>query len=398
MTRPAHTRASLGLIARREITTRTQQKGFRIGFGVTLLLVAIVALLPRFIGGSGRPTFDIGLSGADSASVGTALDTLARQRDVEVRVHPGGDAASAERQVRSGRWDAALVDDARIIAQSETSDAASLVNAARQTVVGVRRLRAAGVDPVKVSGALDVRALPVTATGGDDSQRQLIATITIAALFGQLIAFCSWVAMGVVEEKSSRVVELILSTVRPWQLLVGKLIGIGAIAIGQLAAFAVVGLGVATAGGRVHLPPGTVGAVAVSVGWFVLSFAFYAALSAALGSLVSRQEEVSGVLAPVTGLLMVSYFLGFAAVGAPHGTLARVLSLVPPVSGIAMPARLVGGDVPLGEIVVAVALMAVATLAMIGLGAKIYRAAVLHSGSKLSLRKAWRGEAAADLA
>jgi ABC-2 type transport system permease protein len=165
-----------------------------------------------------------------------------------------------------------------------------------------------------------------------------------------------------------------------------------------MVAYAVVGLGVATAIGGVNLPPGTVSAVAVSVGWFVLAFGFFAALAAALGSLVSRQEEVSGVLAPVTGLLMVSYFLGFFVIGSPDGDAAKILSFIPPISGIAMPVRMIRGDVPAGEIALATTLMLIATVVVLGLGAKIYRAAVLHSGSKLSLSRAWRGEPAADLA
>lgn len=396
--RRGRTRANVTLIAQREITTRTQQKGFRIGLGVTVLLIAIVALLPRFLGDSGPTTYDVGVSGPDRAAVAAALTTLGGQRSIDVRVHPADSAAQAEQKVRSGDWDAALIGDDRIIARSGSSTVAVLVNSAHQAVLGDERLRAAGVDPGEVSAALDVHPLPVTATGGDNDQRQLIATITIVALFGQLIGFCSWVAMGVVEEKSSRVVELILATVRPWQLLAGKLVGIGAIAIGQLALYAVVGLGVATALGQVDLPSGTVSAVAVSVGWFVLSYGFFSALSAALGSLVSRQEEVSGVLAPVTGLLMISYFLGFFVIGSPDSTLSQVLSFVPPISGIAMPARMIRGDVPAVDVVVSALIMLAATLLVMGIGAKIYRAAVLHTGSKLSLRRAWRGEAVADLA
>ena len=394
----AGSRANLGLIARREIETRTQQRSFRIGLLVTLLLIAVVALLPRFIGGPATTSYDIGVGGPDAPAVGDTVRALAAQRHLKVDIHPIGVAADAEREVRSGHWDAALIDGTRIVAQDDTSTAAALVNAARQTVIGLAQLRSAGVDVDRVTRALAVSALPVTSTGGDRDERQAVATITIVVLFGQLIGFCSWVAMGVVEEKSSRVVEIVLSTVRPWQLLGGKLIGIGAIAIGQLTAYAVVGLGVATAVGRVDLPAGTVGAVALSVGWFVLAFTFFAALSAALGSLVSRQEEVSGVLAPVTGLLMISYLLGFTVIGSPGSTLSRVLSMVPPISGIAMPARLIRGHVPVLDIVVSVVLMLGLAAVMLGIGAKIYRAAVLHSGSKVSLRTAWRGEAVANLA
>lgn len=387
----------VGLIARREITSRIQQKGFRIGFAVTLLIVAIAALLPRFVGGGGPTTYDLGMVGGTQPIRAAILD-LAAQRHVTVRLHDGASPAQAEARVASGAWDAALVDGRRVVARDADSAAAELVQSAYQSVTAIARLQRAGLDPTRVQGALDVAALPVTVrSGGGSAQRQTIATITVVVLFGQLITFCTWVAMGVVEEKSSRVVELILGTVRPWQLLAGKLLGIGSIAVVQLASLGVVGLGVAIGAGTLDVPGAAIAVVAETLGWFILGFGFFAALSAAMGSLVSRQEEVSGVLFPVTGLLLISYILGFGVVSSPDSTLARVLSLVPPISSIAMPARLARGGVPVLDLAIAVISMLVLTAAVVAAGAKIYRAAVLHTGSRLRLRTAWRAEAVADL-
>ncbi|MGI8881558.1 MAG: ABC transporter permease [Jatrophihabitans sp.] len=387
--------SNVRLMASREITTRTQQKSFRIGLAVTLLIIAIVALLPRFLGGHAT-TYDLAIVGGDAKPVSAAVSQLADQRHQKVRLHEA-DEGEARQKVHDGKWDAALIGNTQIIARSANSDATQLLQGAYQSVAAAQRLQQAGLNPTKVSAALAVPSLQVDAVKSDSSKRQTIATITIVVLFAQLIGFVSWVAMGVVEEKTSRVIELILSTVRPWQLLTGKLIGIGAVALAQLLAMAVVGLGVATAVGGVELPSGTVGAVAISVGWFVLAFAFFCGLAAALASLVSRQEEVSGVLTPVTGVLMVCYFLGFVAVGSPDSTVAKVLSIVPPVSAISMPARMVNGSVPILQVALAVLLMVIATIGVVAVGAKIYRAAVLHTGGKLGLRTAWKGEAVANL-
>ena len=387
----------VGLIAGREITSRLQQKGFRIGFLVTLLIVGAAALLPKFIGG-GNPTYDIGSAGSGSTSVRSAVSALGAQRHLRIRLHEATSIAQAEGKVTSGDWDVALIDDARIVTKDSNSIAVQLVQSAYASVTSVDRLQRAGLDPAKVSAALDVPGLPVTVrSGGGSAQRQAIATITVVVLFGQLITFCTWVGMGVVEEKASRVVELILATVRPWQLLAGKLVGIGAIAVGQLIALAAVGLGVAVGAGTLDLPGSAVATVAATLGWFVLGFGFFAALAAAMASLVSRQEEVSGVLFPVSGLLMLSYILGFGVVSSPDSTVSRVLSVIPPVSAIAMPARLARGGVPLLDVAVAVVMMLVVTAAVIAAGAKIYRAAVLHTGNRLKLRTAWRAEAVADL-
>lgn len=382
------------LIARREVSSRLQQKSFRIGLLVTLVLIAVVAVLPRFLAGH-ETTSKIGVSGANSQQLSDAVTAVAGAAHEKISVHVDS-AGAVEAKVKSGDWDAGLA-DGRIYTRSSTSTAAELLQAAYRSVSTAQRLTASGLDVAKVNAAMNVPAAPVVTTQNDTGKRRGIATITVIALFAQLISFVSWVAMGVVEEKTSRVIELILSTVRPWQLLTGKLIGIGVLALGQLLAMAAVGLGVATAVGSVSLPPGTLSAVVISVGWFVLSFAFFSALAAALASLVSRQEEVSGVLSPVTAVLMVTYLLGFAAAGAPDGTISRVASLIPPLSGIAMPARLINGGVPASDVLIAVLLMIGGTVLMVALASKIFRAAVLHTGSKLKLADAWRGEAVASL-
>lgn len=388
---------AIGLIAGREVSSRLQQKGFRIGFLATVLIVAVAALLPRFVGGQ-PTTYDIATLGSGSQPVRAEITALAGQRHLKVRLHDASSPAEADRRVSDGDWDAVLVDGRRLVAKDADSPAVTLVQSAYQAVASVQRLRQAGLDPAQVRSALDVPGLPVALrNGGGSSQRLAIATITVVVLFAQLITFCTWVAMGVVEEKSSRVVELILATVRPWQLLAGKLLGIGAIALGQLVILAVVGLGVGVGAGTLDLPGAAVGTVAATLGWFVLGFGFFAALAAAMASLVSRQEEVSGVLFPVTGLLMVSYVIGFGVVGSPDDSTSRILSVIPPVSAIAMPARLARGGVPALDIVLAVLLMLVVTAAVVAAGAKIYRAAVLHTGNRLTLRAAWRAEAVADL-
>jgi ABC-2 type transport system permease protein len=391
--------AIIGLIARREVSTRVRQKSYVIGLLITLVIIGAAALLPKFLGGH-QTSYNVGVTGTDAPALRSALAGLAKQQHLRIHVHDASDAAQAERLVGTGRWDAAIIDDARIVAKSADSTAAGLAQSAHTAVVTVTQLRAQGLDPGKVAAALTVAPLPLSSPAGANSAaRQAVATITIVVLFAQLITFITWVAMGVVEEKTSRVVELILSTVRPWQLLAGKLLGIGSIAVGQLLLIGIVGVGVASAAGTVSLPAGVVGTIAVTVGWFVIGFAFFAALAAALGSLVSRQEEVSGVLAPVTGLLMVSYLLGLAAsLSSSAAGWTRVVSVLPPVSAIAMPARMAREHVPVAQLALAVVLMAAVTVAVVGLGSKIYRAAVLHTGGgKISLRTAWRSEAAADL-
>ena len=263
-------------------------------------------------------------------------------------------------------------------------------------IVGARtlgQLTAAGLDADQVAAALGVEPLPVTTVQSDqDAARQVLATIIVVFFFAQLITFCTWVGTGVVEEKTSRVVEVLLGAVRPLQLLAGKVLGIGAIAVGQAVSVGVIALVAADLAGSLDVPPSLYGTVALGFVWFVLGFAFFATLAAALASLVSHQEEVGGALTPVTVLLFIAYGASFFAAGSPDSTVAKLASFVPPFSALAMPGRTASTGVAAWQVVVAMVLMIAATLAVLLLGARLYRASILHTGRKLSLAAAWRAE------
>jgi ABC-2 type transport system permease protein len=387
----------IGLMAQREIQTRLQQRGYRIGVAITLIAVALAAFLPKVFRSSSATSYDIAVVGRDANTVAAALTPVAAARNVTVHVQHAS-ADTARRNVRDGRWDAAVIDDAQVIATNADATAVALVQEAHQALTTIRRLQAAGVSPQQAISALTVAPLPVTATRSSEStQRQAIATITVVLLFGQLLTYCVWVANGVVEEKSSRVVELLLSAVRPVQLLTGKLLGIGTLAVAQVALVGVVAVAVARAAGTLTLPGSAYATVLVAFVGFVFGFALFAALCAALASTVSRQEELSGLLMPVNIIVTLSYLASLAVASSPDTTFARVLSVVPPVSTLAMPARIARGGVSILDIVIAVALLVVVTAGIIVVAGRIYRAAILHTGSKLPLRAAWRGEAVAGL-
>jgi ABC-2 type transport system permease protein len=394
-------RGVVGLIAKREIESRWAQKGFRWGLLVFLVVIAAAALLPKFVGGDGDRTYSVGIVTAGGASaeqdaLRAALESVGGE-GTRIEVSSVATGAEARQQVRDDDLDAA-VDGDRILARSESDQIVGLVQSAVAATEFESALRAAGLSEAQVQALISAPAPTVDAVrSSDNDARRGIATLAVVLLFAQLIGYCSWVGLGVVEEKTSRVVELILATVRPWQLLLGKLLGIGALAVGQLLAMGVVGLTVVAVSGSFDLPAGTYAAVAVSFVWFVFGFAFFAAMSAALASLVSRQEEVSGVMLPVTATLMVTYFLAFYLTASGEGAFAQVAGIVPPLSALSMPARVVGGDVPAWEIALSLILLVAAAAAVLAVAARIYRAAILHSGSRVGLREAWKGEAAAAL-
>lgn len=384
------------LIATREITSRLQQRGFRLGFAAALLVVVIACVLPSFFSDDSGPAhYDVAVVG-DQPTLAAVLDASAHAGGPRFTVHDVTEQ-TARAKVRDGSWDAAVLPGRSLLAKTTDSTVVGLVQQAYRQATTVDRLRNAGLSATQIDKSLSARPLAVTgAESAAHNQRQAIAIVTVIVLFGQLMTFCTWVAMGVVEEKASRVVELILSSVRPLQLLAGKLLGIGVLAAAQLLAIGVVAMVAASAAGTISIPASALATVAVSFVAFVLGFAFFASLAAALGSTVSRQEEVSGILMPVTLSLLVCYGASFATASSPDSTGARVLSIVPPVSALSMPGRIAHGSVPVLDVVLAAALLIVTAAAMIAVAARIYRASILHGGTRVSLARAWRGEAVAS--
>ena len=217
-----------------------------------------------------------------------------------------------------------------------------------------------------------------------------IAFFTILILYGQLLTYGFWVAAGVVEEKSSRVIEILLATIRPRDLLAGKVIGLGLLGFAQLMLVGAIGLVVAAVTGRVDVDSDLVVGVALSVFWFLLGYGFYAAAFAVAGAMVPRQEELQSTTTPLTLLILISLFLGFAVQSNPDSTLAHVCAFIPTTAPIIMPARIILGAAPAWEIVASIVVTVAATVALIPLAGRIYAAVVLRTGSAVKLSEALR--------
>jgi ABC-2 type transport system permease protein len=179
---------------------------------------------------------------------------------------------------------------------------------------------------------------------------------------------------------------------RPWQLLAGKIIGLGLLGLAQIVAIAAVGVTGALAFDLVSLPSQLIGTVLSVVAWFVLGYAFYAAVFAAAASLVSRQEDLAGVITPVSVLLVMGFFIALQAAGDPTGTLARVTSYIPGLSPLVMPVRLAAGGALWWEGLLAVAVMLVAITLVVRLGGRVYAGALLRTSGKTKIREALRAE------
>ena len=259
--------------------------------------------------------------------------------------------------------------------------------------VGLVGPAAQPLGPAQIGAALDPPALPVQTLEPVDRaarSRRTIATVAVFVLYGQLIGYCFAVAAGVVEEKATRVVEVLLAAVRPVQLLAGKVIGVGLVGLVQLLLIGVVGLLVATATRAISLPASALGTIGWVLAWFLLGYAFYWSLFAVAGAIVSRQEDLQNTAGPLNLVLIGSFLLAFVALGNPDATLARVASYLPPVAPLVLPVRIAAGGVPAWEVAVSLAVMVVSIVLVVRPAARLYAGAVLRTGARVRLGDAWR--------
>jgi ABC-2 type transport system permease protein len=388
------------LVARREVNTRLGTRSFVIGTFVSALVLAGFVLMQSTVFDTDQRSV-IGLNG-QAISVADQLVGEARQVGRSVRTVEVTDLSAGRAQVADGSLDV-LVSGAPaaltvLVNQSLDDELRGVLNGlVRQQVL---RGQLAALED---SAGLDVNAILATVSEAQVTVRALspvdntvdsrlpMALVVVALLYLALLLYGSLVAAGVVEEKSSRVVEFLLSAVRPRQLLAGKVIGLGLVGLLQLTLVGVVGLVVGLAVSVLPSFGAAMGALAWGLLWYVLGFLLYATVFAAVGALVSRQEDVQSVLMPVTAVLVVAFALGFAVLSRdPTGTVTTVLSLVPPLSPILMPGRLALGAVPFWQVTLALALTGVMIVLLTRVGGKVYQNSLLRKGSRVGLWSALR--------
>ena len=380
------------LVTAREISARVKDRNFVISsVFIIVLLVGMLGLQVALNSGS-EPT-RLGVVGGDAA-LEEALGFQAFGMEVDLELVELDDEDAARAAVRDEEVEGALLVDAAdgprlLVEQSADGSTSALVQGAVSQAAVAERLAAAGVATVEVP-RVEVTALD---PGADqDAQRTVVALIGVAVLYSLLILFGQFVAQGVVEEKSSRVVELLLSTMRPWQLLAGKILGLGILGLAQIVVIAAVGVAGALAFDLVDIPGELISTAVSVVAWFVLGYGFYAAIFAVTASLVSRQEDLNSVVMPTMLVLVAAVIVGIQAAAAPEGTLAVVTSYVPGLSPLVMPVRQAAGDVAVWEIALAVVLMLVAIVAIVRLGGRVYAGALLRTSGKTTIREALRAE------
>lgn len=373
----------------RELTERARSRAFQVGTAIQLVAIVVVLVIATVTGG-GEDTKKVALVGASSQPYAQALQAVGPALDATVETRAYDDRAAAAKAVEDGDADAAVIDGREVLVEDDPDDTlAAAVQATRRQLALRDALDRAGVPPEQLQAALDPAPLRVQVLepqNEDRGARQGIAFIAVLLLYLAIFTYGLWVAGGIVEEKSSRVIEVVLSAIRPRELLAGKIVGLGLLGLVQFVLVLAVGVIGASLLDAVDLPHVTIGWVAIVALWFLLGYALYACVYAVAGALVSRQEDLQSSTGALNMVVIGAYILSFVALQDPDGTLMTVISFLPPSAPMAMPARWLVSDVPLWQLLVSVALTIACTVALLRLATTVYSRAALRIGPKLSLR------------
>lgn len=375
------------LVAWREIRERGRSTAFQVGSLVLIVLVALLAIIPSVLSGGGAAQRTLAYVDAPTtARVAERARALSRPSDdVVLRLDRHADAAAAREAVRSGDADLALVDPGTVVADDPPGDTVRgyLATARRDTAISGALARA-GVDPAVGDRALATGPARVELLDPSRASRPEQRTLALAALmllYMAVLIYGIWVAGGIVEEKASRVIEVLLPALSPRELLAGKLIGIGLLGMAQLLTVVVIGVGLALATGSLDLPPSTPETIVLLVVWFVLGYGLYAALFALSGALVSRQEDLTSATTPLTIVLVLGLLLSIQVIASPDGLMAQVAGIFPLTAPIVQPVRAALGSLPLWDLALSAALTVATTVGVIVVAARVYRATLLSTST-----------------
>lgn len=384
-------RGAWRVVAEREISTRIREKSYL--YSALFMVVGVIAtvVLTSILGG--RPTdYTVGVTDQTSAGIVSSASAVVDRSDdgSTAEARQFGSTAAAEKAVRDGDVDAALIatDDGYQVVGDEEVD--STLSAALTSVASTEALtsnaqqQGVDLDQLQDGSAVTERLLDPAAS--DAGPRQLAAYVFLILFYITAITFGMSIAQSVVQEKESRVVEILAAAVPIRAMLWGKIAGNTLLAFAQILLLAVAGIGSLALTGETGLLSAIGPAVGMYVVFFVLGFVALAGLWAVAGSLASRQEDLQSTTMPGQVLLFAPYIIAFSA-GAGVKT---VVSMLPIMSAMLMPSRMAEGGVPVWQIVVAVVVNIVGAVLIVRLAARLYERTLMRTERKTGFREAMR--------
>jgi ABC-2 type transport system permease protein len=397
---------STWLVAKRELTEGFRAKSFRIVLAISAIAVAALVVIFNLASSSGGSVTDIVIVGAPSESDAARITAVGDAIGTDARISSVEDDDDARAEVAAGDADLAILGSGEELLTDEHLDLdgdsklAVIVNVLRSELALAQGLRDAGLSPDEADAVRAGEPPAVTSIQPEEDEpdpgRTSTTIVMNILLFLMLQTYGGWVVTGVTREKSSRVVEVLLSTLSSRQLMFGKILGVGLLALIHASLMIATATVAAQVVGLDVLDGFRFGDLAIGLVWFLLGYAVYCCAFAAGGSLISRPEEAQGVALPIMLPLILGYIIGFSASEGPN-TLLWVLAFFPPTAVLCMPVLSATGAVPVWAVLVSITITA-AFAYVVALGAaKIYERSILKTGKRVSWREALgrRADAAA---
>ncbi len=390
-------------IARREIRERGRSKAFLATTVITLLIVVGLIVLPNVLGGD-TSEYTVASVGEGNEAIVDAAELLGNATDepedepsVSISIDPVEERDAAETALDEGDVDAILVNGEEVVVVSVGGFGDSpllgllqrgAASVELEAVVAESGQVAADVIDVMTSDPLETTTL--TGPEAGDESRGAIAYAGLMLLYLAVLIYGTWILSGVTEEKSNRVVEVLLSSIKPWQLLAGKILGIGALGLSQFAGTIAVAIIAVQVTGAAELPSLNAAAVLNLLLWFILGFLLFAVMFGAAGSLVSRMEDANNVAFPMSMIAVAGFFVSLEALREPDGLAAIIGTFIPFTAPFVVPVRAALDSIPLWQYLAAIVITVGTIISLVFVAGRIYAGALLRYGGRVKVREAWR--------
>ena len=402
------------VIARREFVERVHSRWFLVMTILWPVLMLGMIVVPAVLGGQGT-------EGAKVAIIDRTKDDFATEMVYRLSVllkwtatvaPPDADEKALRAKIQSGELNGYVVipedalDSGEIVYSGDNASNQTVTIGflkVAQSVVLSKRAKRAGLDALELGLLMRDVNVSVRHTTGEEEGKSGMLTF----LLGYMLAMFSYIVItlygvgvmrSVVTEKSSRVVELLVAATKPNAMMSGKILGVGAAGLAQIAIW--IGIGavlfatkdsildaLGASSGPSVLPSFTAGQLAIAIAFFVVGYLFYSAMYAAVGAMVSSEQDSQQAQMPVSFLMMIALVAIIAVTNDPRGQTATVMTNVPFWSPMLMPMRYFLGGATGGQVLVSLGILAISTIVVARAAAKIYRVGILMYGKRPSLRE-----------
>jgi ABC-2 type transport system permease protein len=404
-------------VIRREFVERVRQRWFWVMAVLGPLFFGALFILPTLLAGKGGVK-RIAVVDGTTSTFGTQLTERLDRESLFIAVRVPASAgttdslmAAVDRKEIDGFLivgDVA-VDSGKVMYRASNVSSFITIGTLDRVIsemVNAKRLEREGVNPTLVAKArihIDLDSKKVAggkATGESAAQSFSLAYFMGIILYMAILLYGINVMSSVLEEKTTKIVEVLVSSVRPFELLFGKVIGVAAVSIFQFLIWGVSTRllitqrrhllgerGFGDAGQIFQLPHVTAGTAAIFIAYFLGGFLLYSSMFAAVGAMSSNEQEARQAQQPVVMLLVASFVSMFAMLNDPGSTLSVTLSMIPFSAPIAMPVRWAAGNLPMYEVALSLGILLVSILGVTWVAARIYRVGILMTGKRPSLKE-----------